>query len=55
MILRVQPRILIVTGLAAQAFATTMMRFDNDFLTGLGFGLGLSLLGLGIYLIRKTG
>ena len=55
MLLSVQPRILIVVGMAAQVFATMMMRFDNDFLTGLGFGFGVSLLGLGVYSIRKTG
>ena len=54
MLLRVQPRVLIVAGLAAQAFATTMMRLDNDFLTGLGFGVGIALLGLGVHLLKKT-
>lgn len=53
MIARHKPQAWIVIGMAALAFATTMIRFDNDFLMGLGFGIGLPMLAAGVYAIRR--
>ena len=44
----------IVIGVFALAIASiTLTEFHNDFFSGLGFGIGVPLLLLGIYKIRR--
>jgi len=54
MILRQRAQTLIVIGTGALALATTTMRFHNDFLTGLCFGVALPMLALGVYKVRRS-
>lgn len=43
-----------VIGMFAMAFSTAMMtKFHNDFLAGLGFGLGVPLLLVGIRALSR--
>lgn len=44
----------VVIGMFAMAFSTAMMtKFHNDFLAGLGFGLGVPLLLVGIRALSR--
>ena len=45
----------IVVGMFALALASAALnRIDNDFLPGLGYGVGIGLLALGIYKMRRN-
>lgn len=47
-------RALMITGMSVLTVSSTMLtRPHNDFIYGLGFGIGIGLLMLGIYNLRR--